>query len=390
MKVGIARRSYLAAGAVAIVAATAGCGSVLGAPAGAPATTAPMTVTEQVAPSLLVVVPGPGGMGQLLSQVVTATARPREDLEVLEAGQRGRALIASESPRPASMVVPGKPEPPGPGASSYQQARYQENLTHWREQVAAGKRLVATRTRAADAAWIRTLRLQAAVAGSPSSPATANLPGECAIAANAVSGLIDQAGKRFGASRVVLLFVTNLSGMPPAGELDGDDVVVITSYLPTAAAASAAQVNLLNAGAARAAVLGPEITAAQVDQLVSEGLGQHAVTEDLSGRALFANDSSALLPTATPVLAPLVAELRRAGATGVVNGYASAPGSALHNQVLSQDRAAAVAAFLEARGVPRSSLLVIGHGATDLIAPSSSGDNRRVVVVIEEPAEGSS
>ena len=151
------------------------------------------------------------------------------------------------------------------------------------------------------------------MAGSPSSSAAASLPGECTIAASAVSGLVDQAGGRFGASRVVLLAVTSLSGMPSAGELNGDDVIVITSYLPTAGAASAAQVNLLNAGAARAAVLGPEITAAQVDQLVSEGLSQRAVTEDLSGRALFANDSSALLPTAISVLAPLVAELRPAG-----------------------------------------------------------------------------
>ena len=224
------------------------------------------------------------------------------------------------------------------------------------------------------------------MAGSPSSSAAASLPGECTIAASAVSGLVDQAGGRFGASRVVLLAVTSLSGMPSAGELNGDDVIVITSYLPTAGAASAAQVNLLNAGAARAAVLGPEITAAQVDQLVSEGLSQRAVTEDLSGRALFANDSSALLPTAISVLAPLVAELRRPGASGVVNGYASAPGSAQHNLVLSQDRAAAVAAFLEARGVPKSSLLAVGHGATNLVAPGSSGDNRRVVVVIEESA----
>lgn len=367
MKVRIAHRSHLAAGAAAIVAATVGCGSVLGAPADGLTTTAPMPLTEQVAPSLLVVVPGSGGMGQLLSQVVTATARPREDLEVLKADQRGRALIASDSPPPASVVVPGKPTPPGPGASSYQQARYREGLTHWHLLVAAAKRMVAARTMAADAAWIRNLRLPATMTGSPSIPGAASLLGECALATSAVSGVIDQANGHFGASRIVVLSATSLTGTPPAGALDGDDVIVITPYLPTAAAASAAQVNLLNAGAARAAVLGPEVTAAQVDQLVSEGLSQNTVTEILSGRALFANNCAALMPTATAVLAPVVAELRRPGATGVINGYASAPGSAQRNQMLSQDRAAAVAAFLEARGVPRSSLLVIGHGATDLL-----------------------
>jgi outer membrane protein OmpA-like peptidoglycan-associated protein len=44
-----------------------------------------------------------------------------------------------------------------------------------------------------------------------------------------------------------------------------------------------------------------------------------------------------------------------------------------------------VAAFLEAHGVPRPHLLIAGHGATDLVAPGSSRDNRRVVVVIEVP-----
>ncbi|HUY48636.1 MAG TPA: OmpA family protein [Streptosporangiaceae bacterium] len=386
----IARHSYLAAGAAAMIAVTAGCGGVLGAPAADPATAAAaVTLTEQVAPALLVAVPGPSGTGQLLSQVVAATARPREDLDVLTA-ERGRALIASDSPPPATVVVPGRPAAPGAGASSYQQGRYRDALTYWRGQVAAGKRAVAARTRAAIAGWLRTLPLHAAVTGQPSSPAAATLPAECALATSAASGLINQAGAPFGARRVLLLFVTSLSGMPPSGELDGDDVIVVTSYLPTAAAASAAQVNLLAAGAARAAVLGPEVTAAQLDQLVSEGLGQPAVTEVLSGRALFANNSATLLPTAASVLAPLVAELRRPGASGVVNGFASAPGGAQHNQVLSQDRAAAVAAFLEARGVPKSALLVIGHGATNLVAPGSSGDNRRVVVVIEEPAGGSS
>jgi hypothetical protein len=47
---------------------------------------------------MLVVVAGPGGTGQRISQVVTATARPREDLNVLEVNERGRAIVASRSP----------------------------------------------------------------------------------------------------------------------------------------------------------------------------------------------------------------------------------------------------------------------------------------------------
>jgi outer membrane protein OmpA-like peptidoglycan-associated protein len=385
----IAHRGYLAAGAAAIVAVTAGCSAVLGASGRGPSAASPVLLTEQVAPSMLVVVAGRGGTGQRIGQVVTATGRPREDLNVLQVNARGRPIVASRSPAPATVTVSGKPAPPAAGASSYQQAQYQRALTRWRSQVAAAKRAVASRTRAETAAWTRGLRLQAVMSGLPSSPGAAGLDGVCAVATGAVTGLVDQAGGQFGTRRVLLLAVTKLAGMPPVGELNGDDVIVVTSFLPSAAVASAAQENLVAAGATRAAVLGPEVTAAQLGQLVTEGLSQNAVTDVPSGRALFANDSSALLPAASSILVPLVGPLRRPGASGIINGYASAPGGAKHNQILSQQRAATVAAFLEVRGVPQSRLLVVGHGATDLVAPGASGDNRRVVVVIEEPARSS-
>jgi outer membrane protein OmpA-like peptidoglycan-associated protein len=204
-----------------------------------------------------------------------------------------------------------------------------------------------------------------------------------------VSGLVNQAVNRdFGARRVVLLELSRLSGMPPAGELDGDDVIALTSYLPSAAAASAAQLNLLAAGASFAAVLGPEITPAQLGHLVSESLSGHVVSEVRSGQALFANNSAALRPAAAQVLAPIITDLRRRGTSGVVNGFASTPGGRQRNQILSQHRASAVALYLEARGIPRSSLIVVGHGASNLVAPGFSGANRRVVVVIEEPTAG--
>lgn len=384
MKGRIAHRSYLAAGAAAIVAATAGCSGLLGARVDDASTRTSATLTRQVAPSMLVAVAGRGGTGQF-GHVIPATARPREDLAVLKAQTRGRAVVASQSPSPARAKVPGPPSSPGPGASAYQLARYRKARAAWQAEVAAGWRSVTARTSAATAAWVRGLRLGATLAGPPPSAAAASLPAECALAASAASGLVDQAGSEFGTRRVLLLAVTTLGGTLPKGELNGDDVIVTTSYLPTSAAASAAQASLLAAGAANAAVLGPEVTAGQLDQLVANGLSQRTVTESLSGPALFANDSSVLLPTAAAVLVPLAGPLSNPDATGVVNGYASTPGSAEHNQRLSQARATSVATFLEAHGVPKSRLLVVGHGATDLVAPGTSGDNRRVVVVIEEP-----
>ena len=200
-----------------------------------------------------------------------------------------------------------------------------------------------------------------------------------------LAGLADQAGTRFG-GRVVLLAAGSLGDIPPECQLAGADVIVITPFLPSAAAAAAAQEKLIAAGASRASILGPEATPAELGRLVSDGLGQREVPEPLSGPALFGNDSAVLRPVAAGVLTPLLPLLRQPGATAVINGYASAPGDASRNQQLSERRAAAVAAFFEARGVSAAALLVVGHGASNFVAPGASPDNRRVVVVVEEPA----
>jgi outer membrane protein OmpA-like peptidoglycan-associated protein len=378
----IARSGGAVAGVIVLVAATAGCHVILGAPAAEQATTAPTTLTLEAIPSMLVAVTGPARLRRLISQVVTATARPREDLDILQIRPR-RALIASTAPAPAVVAAPGKPTILGRGASSYQEGQYRDALKRWRVQVAAARHSMTVRTRAAVLRWAHSLRVPAALAASSDVPGI-SLSEACDVATSAVSGLVNQAGRHVGSRRIVLLAVSSLAGKPPTGELDGDDVIVLTSYLPSAAAASAAQVNLLAAGARRASVLGPEATGAQVDQIVSEGLSEDTVTEALSGRALFANDSAQLLRSAAAVLSPLIGPLRRPGASAVINGYASATGGRQHNRVLSFRRASAVAAFLQARGVSQAALFVVGHGATNFVASGSSADNRRVVVVIQE------
>ena len=83
---------------------------------------------------------------------------------------------------------------------------------------------------------------------------------------------------------------------------------------------------------------------------------------------LFANDSAILSPSAVAQLTALLPRLRGAGVTAVINGFASTPGTALANYTLSYDRAAMVASFFESRGVPASSLIIVGHGASDPVA----------------------
>jgi outer membrane protein OmpA-like peptidoglycan-associated protein len=347
----------------------------------------PVVLTEHVSASALVAATGTGSADGPLFQVLAATARPQEYLDIVRAGAGPRAPVASVAPSPATVEIPAKPTPPPGGSTTFQEASYYRQLRRWKEEEAAGQRAVASRTAQASSAWIRPLLTRAAVPTQPDDAPATSLTAECELATSVLSGLVDQAGVRFS-GRVLVLAVGSLDGAPPAGELDDADVVVLTPFVPDSAAAAAAQQNLIAAGATRAAVLGPEATPAELDQIVTDGLGLRQVTETVSGPALFANDSAVLLPAAARVLAPLVARLEGPEVTAVVNGYASAPGSARHNQQLSQDRAVAVAGYLEAHGVSAAALFVVGHGASNFVAPGSSGDNRRVVVVIEEPTDG--
>jgi outer membrane protein OmpA-like peptidoglycan-associated protein len=349
-----------------------------------------ITVTERIAYSALVTVVSDARAEPSLERLVAATARPGEDIDVLRAGPTATVLAAASSPPPAKVVVPGRPAAVGADATSFQQAEYRRSLTRWHSQIASATQTVATRTNAALAAWTGALGISEKVSHLPRLSSSVNSLGsmanECSVAASALAGLNQAAGATFGDRRVVLLYAASLDGTLPAGELTGDDVIVVTSFLPTAAAISTAQADLLTAGATRATIFSPEFTAAQLSQAVTLGLSQKVVTETLSGAALFANDSAQLAPEAARVLTPLIAPLREAGVAAVINGYASIPGSSQVNYLLSYARAAAVAAFLEARGISASSLEIVGHGATNLVAAGPSGANRRVVVVIEEPA----
>ena len=160
----------------------------------------------------------------------------------------------------------------------------------------------------------------------------------------------------------------------------------MTSYLPTAADASAAQAALLEAGAAQAAVVGPSVT---VGAAGGAGVGRAeprraGLATPVSEPVLFGNDSYALSGAAVRSLAQLLPRLKEPGATAVINGFASTPGTAEANYLLSYQRATAVAQFFEAHGVAASSLIIVGHGAADTVGPGDSAANRRVLVVVEE------
>ena len=372
-------------------ASLAGCGLVgVGSPSGRPSAGPPVILTQHVAPSALVIVTTGPESGPAVSGLVAATARPREELTILQVGTPPRTVIASTSPAPPTVVVPGRPAAPSGGETDYQAALYGKRLKHWRDEVAAGRRADAAQTRGEVSGWLLSLRVQEKISRlTAPGEVQDDLAAEGAVAASAVTGLEEEAGNVFVGRRVVVLYCDDLSGVLPAGELAGDDVIVVTRYLQTAAAASAAQADLLRAGAAQATVVGSSATAAQLAGLVSAGLGQKAMNEWVSEPLLFANGSAALLPRAVRELTRLLGQLRREGVTAVINGFASTPGTFEINYTLSFERAARVASFFISHGVPESSLIIVGHGATDVIGSGTAGVNRRVTVVIEEPSAGS-
>ena len=375
----------LAGGALGTAVILAGCGlpNVTG-PAGAPPVGPPVKITQDVPASALVAIVGSPAAGVALNGLAAGTARPSEDLTVLPAGAPSRPLISSDSPAPAELVIPGRPLAPG-GETTYQSAQYAKRLKHWQGELTTARRDDASQTRDAVSRWLRTLEIPAKTRSLADPPGSEeSLAAESADAASALAGLDQGAGDIFGSRRVVVLYCRDLSGRLPSGELAGDKVIVITSFVPSVAAASSAQEELLAADAAQAAVLGPEITAARLAGLVSADLSQDTTPESVSAPLLFANGSAALLPGAVAELSKLLPRLRAADVTAVINGHASTPGTAQGNYTLSYQRAAAVAAFLESHGVPASSLIIVGHGTSDLVAPGSSALNRQVTVVIEQ------
>ena len=375
-----------AIGAASTAVLLAGCGfTSVGAQAGGQATGPAVTITQAAVPSaLLAVTAGPASCPALCA-LVAGTARPREDVRIVQAGTPIKIIVASDSPAPARVVIPGPPSAPGGGQTPYQSAQYAKKLKAWHVQRAADVQANAAQTRASVSAWLSGLELQQRISRLADPPGDqGTLAAESQVAASAMAELEEETGNIFGSRRVIVLFPSDLSGALPPGELTGDNVIVATSYLPTAAAASAAQAELLGAGAAQAAVIGPEVTAAQFSALVSADLSQHAINDSFSTPVLFGNGSATLDATAVSQLTQLLARLRDPGTTVVINGYASVPGTAYANYVLSYQRAANVAGFFESLGIPASSLIIVGHGATGVFGSGSPGANRRVLVVTEQ------
>jgi outer membrane protein OmpA-like peptidoglycan-associated protein len=379
-------RFVVACGAVTVLA---GCSlSSVAGPPGRNSTGPKIKITQDVAASALLMVTNGPTAGSALASLVTATARPDEAVRIVQTGTPATTIVAADSPGPVTIVIPGPPVAPAGGQTAFESAQYTRKLKAWHAKRAAAMQAEAAQTREHVSAWLRGLQLGRKIGQLADPPADeGSLAAESAVAASAQAGLAEAAGDAFGSRRVIVLFCGSLDGGLPAGELAGDDVIVVTKYVATAAGTSAAQAALLGAGAAQAAVVGPVETAGQLAGLASAGLSQGTRARDsVSAPVLFGNGSYTLGHAAVTALTGLLPRLRERGVMAMISGFASTPGTAEGNYVLSFERATRVAQFFEAHGIAESSLIIVGHGTTDLVGSGAAGANRRVLVVVEEAA----
>ncbi len=105
------------------------------------------------------------------------------------------------------------------------------------------------------------------------------------------------------------------------------------------------------------------------------------------GPTLFAFDSAVLTPKAEKALAPVAEKLKETGKKAQINGYTDSTGNADYNVYLSDNRAKAVATYLEGQGVAKQNLTAKGFGATDFVATNDTKEgraqNRRVDIVLK-------
>jgi outer membrane protein OmpA-like peptidoglycan-associated protein len=98
-------------------------------------------------------------------------------------------------------------------------------------------------------------------------------------------------------------------------------------------------------------------------------------------------DRADLTDRARQIIAEAATNSQRAGTTRIeVSGHADRSGTPQYNQRLSERRAAAVAAELERRGVPRSAMAIQAFGESRPLVPTADGvrepQNRRVEIVL--------
>lgn len=136
----------------------------------------------------------------------------------------------------------------------------------------------------------------------------------------------------------------------------------------------------------------PETDTAMADSDAVAAQDSAAMTADASAaenRVYFALDSAELTDDARQRLDRLAAGYTSDGAEGItLAGFTDTTGTRPYNETLSEQRAAAVRAYLVEQGIAASAIETEAHGQTDLRVETDDGvaepDNRRVRIELAD------
>ena len=184
---------------------------------------------------------------------------------------------------------------------------------------------------------------------------------------------------------------------------DDEPLADVESLAYVASRRAAAAEALGEAGAARAGIeRSGEARERALRQTLQEKLADlqaqqtdRGVVVTLANDVLFAVDQATLSPGGTRSLQRVAEALRDTpGATAVIEGHTDSTGSDAYNEALSARRADTVRAELVADGVAPERLVTRAMGEAYPRAPNGTAagrqQNRRVEIVIQEPAGGGS
>ncbi len=139
--------------------------------------------------------------------------------------------------------------------------------------------------------------------------------------------------------------------------------------------------NVVDNLAVNAPAESPSPTAASCTNL------QSAINTLTDGALTFESNVGSLTPSDEQVLTRVADKLKACpNSHAAINGYADNTGNASLNVPLSEERAQAVAGYLEAHGVPGNRLSTTGFGSANPLAPNGTDDgraqNRRVEIAV--------
>jgi len=126
-------------------------------------------------------------------------------------------------------------------------------------------------------------------------------------------------------------------------------------------------------------------------ELRSSGVSVVRTRDDIRlimpGDITFSNNSATINPSFYRTLNSVSVVLRRFNATTIrIAGHSSNSGAAMHNQLLSEQRATAVAEYLNSQGINPNRIFAIGYGSRYPLATNANADgqavNRRVEITI--------